>query len=73
MARMTGYLTLAQSQTEIERLLVEMVQAGVPSKKLEELFPGNLDGLDVDLLNKVALGERIGSYPLPAAAQLSGL
>jgi acyl-homoserine lactone acylase PvdQ len=59
MARMTGYLTLAQSQTEVERLLVEMVQAGVPMEKLKELFPGNLDGLDVDLLNKVKLGERI--------------
>ncbi len=59
MARMIGYLTLAQSQTEIERLLVEMVQAGVPAEKLEALFPGNLDELDVDLLNKVTLGERI--------------
>jgi len=59
MARMVGYLTLAQSQTEVERLLVEMVQAGLPLEKLEELFPGNLGGLDVDLLKKVRLGERI--------------
>mgnify|MGYP000302502810 CR=1 FL=1 len=59
MVRMLGYLTLAQSQTEVERLLVEMVQAGLPLEKLEELFPGNLGGLDVDLLKKVRLGERI--------------
>jgi penicillin amidase len=59
MARMVGYLTLAQSQAEAERLLVEMVQAGVPVDKLEELFPGNLEGLDVDLLKQVTLGERI--------------
>jgi len=59
MARMVGYLTLAQSQTEVERLCVEMVQAGVPLDKLEELFPGNLEGLDVDLLKQVTLGERI--------------
>ena len=59
MARMVGYLTLAQSQTEVERLCVEMAQAGVPLDKLEELFPGNLEGLDVDLLKQVTLGERI--------------
>ena len=39
LSRMTGYLTLAQSQAEVERLIVEMVQAGIPREKLEELFP----------------------------------
>ena len=38
---MTGYLTLAQSQAELERFIVEMVQAGVEQEKLEELFPGS--------------------------------
>ncbi|MDJ0808875.1 MAG: penicillin acylase family protein [Desulfobacterales bacterium] len=57
--RMIGYLTLAQSQSEIERLLVEMVQAGVSREKLEELFPGNLQEMDYELLNRVSLGERI--------------
>jgi penicillin amidase len=46
LARMVGYLTLAQSQAEIERLLIEMVQAGISREKLEELFPGILGGLD---------------------------
>ncbi len=59
LARMTGYLTLAQSQAEIERLLVELVQAGVGDAALEELFPGLLGGLDRALLQKVQLGERI--------------
>jgi len=59
LSRMTGYLTLAQSQAEIERLLVEMVQAGIDDQRLEALFPGNLKGLDRDLLSKVTLGERI--------------
>jgi penicillin amidase len=59
LARMIGYLTLAQSQAEIERLLVEMVQAGIPRPKLEELFPGQLGGLDVELLKQVTLGARI--------------
>jgi penicillin amidase len=59
MARMIGYLTLAQSQWEIERLLVEMIQANIPQAKLEELFPGQLGELDIDLIKKVKLQERI--------------
>lgn len=63
LSRMTGYLTLAQSQAEIERLLLEMVQAGVDDDRLEALFPGNLAGLDRELVKKVTLGDRI----VPAA------
>ncbi len=58
-ARMIGYLTLQQSQAEMERLLVEMVQAGVCQEKLEELFSGLLRDLDVELLRKVELPKRI--------------
>lgn len=58
-SRMAGYLTLSQSQGEIERLLVELVQAGAGRTHLDEVFPGILDGLDVDLLRRVELGERI--------------
>ena len=58
-SRMVGYLTLAQSQGEMERLLVEMVQAGVSRERLEELLPGLLEGLDVELLEQVRLGDRI--------------
>ncbi|MGH7597569.1 MAG: penicillin acylase family protein, partial [bacterium] len=59
LARMVGYLTLAQSQAEIERLFIEMVQAGVSREKLDELFPEILGGLDIELLKKVKLSERI--------------
>jgi len=59
LCRMIGYLTLAQSQGEVERLFVEMVQAGVPRERLEELFPGILGGLDMDLLREVKLGRRM--------------
>ena len=57
--RMTSYLTLQQSQTEMERLVVEMIQGGVTPDRLEELFPGQLDGLDIELLKKVRLSTRI--------------
>lgn len=58
LARMTGYLTLAQSQGEIESLLVDMVQGGVPRAMLDELFPGKLDNLDEALLQKLTRTER---------------
>ncbi len=59
LSRMVGYLTLSQSQGEIERLLVEMVQADVSLDKLEALFPGLLGELDVELIKQVKLHERI--------------
>ena len=59
LSRMTSYLTLAQSQAEIERLLVEMVQAGISNTHLEAIFPGNLKGLDRELISRVTLTERI--------------
>jgi penicillin amidase len=58
-ARMIGYIALSQSQAEMERFLVEMIQAGVGREKLEELFPGLLGSLDVELAAKVKLGQRV--------------
>ena len=60
-SRMIGYLTLAQSQGEMERLLIELVQAGIDRPRLDELFPGILGGLDIDLVKKIKLQERIVS------------
>ncbi|MFO7558435.1 MAG: penicillin acylase family protein [Desulfobacterales bacterium] len=61
LSRMIGYLTLAQSQGEMEKLLVELIQAGIDEERLHELFPGILGGLDIDLVKKVTLQERIVS------------
>ena len=59
LTRMAGFLTLAQSQGEVERLFVEMVQAGVGDAHLEQLFPGCTHGLDRAMLVEVDLAERI--------------
>ena len=59
LSRMVGYLSMAQSQANMERLLVEMVRSGVDRPKLESLFPGLLEGLDTELLRKLALGRSI--------------
>lgn len=60
-SRMIGYLTLAQSQGEMQRLFIEFVQAGMDKKRLNELFPGILGGLDIDLIKKIKLAERLVS------------
>lgn len=57
--RVLGYLTMAESQGQVERLFLEMVQAGVSRDKLDELFPGILDGLDMELIREVRLHSRI--------------
>ena len=57
--RVLAYTMLVRTQADIERLLVEMVQADVPREKLEELFPGLLGEIDVDLVKQVRLGERV--------------
>ena len=59
LTRLMAYVNLAQSQGDMERLLVEMVQAGVPTGHLDELFPDLLGDLDPYLLKKVKLGERL--------------
>ncbi|MCD4720981.1 MAG: penicillin acylase family protein [Desulfobacula sp.] len=60
-SRMIGYLTLAQSQGEMERLFIEFVQAGMDEDRLNELFPGILGGLDMDLIKKIKLADRLVS------------
>jgi penicillin amidase len=65
LARMAGWVTLAQSQGEMERLLVDLVRAGVGDELLEELFPGELGGLDAELLRRLEPGEPL----VPAAVR----
>ncbi|MBK6762968.1 MAG: penicillin acylase family protein [Micrococcales bacterium] len=57
LARLVGFVGLAQSQGEMERLLVQMVRAGVPKELLAELFPRGLAGLDEELVAQLDLGE----------------
>lgn len=58
LSRMTGYISLSQSQAEVESLLLQMVQHGVAPERLEALF-GPLPELDVDLLRQVRAGEPV--------------
>lgn len=59
LTRMVGYLTLAQSQGEIEHFFIELVQKGVSREKLKELFPGIIGEYDEELLKKIVLTDKI--------------
>ena len=52
MSRVVGYVALAQSQGDVERLALEMARAGVPQAHLAELCPGLVDDLDRDLVGR---------------------
>lgn len=56
-SRLAGWVALAQSQGEMEDLLVDLVRAGVNGDLLEELFPGRLGGLDTELVRRLLPGE----------------
>ncbi len=56
-SRLTGWVALAQSQGEMEALLVDLVRAGVEAELLAELFPSGLEGLDPELLRTLRRGE----------------
>ncbi len=69
-AKVAGLVVLAQSQADMERFMVECVQNGIPREKLEELFPGQLGGLDEELLRRVRLSERLVPSSLKWASAL---
>lgn len=57
LARLVGFVGLAQSQGEMERLVVQLVRNGVTAEHLAEMFPMGLDGLDTELVSRVEPGE----------------
>lgn len=57
--RMTSYLTLAQSQAEIEKIFMELAQTGLSNEKLATLFPVDWKVTDRALLRKVRIDEPI--------------
>ena len=59
LTRVVGYFGMAQSQGDMERLIVEMVQGGVSTAHLTELFPALGEGFDADLLRDVRLEQRL--------------
>lgn len=57
--RMTSYLTLAQSQAEIEKVFLELAQSEISDARLATLFPVDWNITDRDLLRKVSIEDPI--------------
>ena len=64
LARLIGYVGLAQMQGDTERMIIELLQAGIDEALLRELLPVGMEGLDAELVR----GVRLGTPVLPAAA-----
>jgi penicillin amidase len=58
-SRMTGYISLAQSQGEVERFFLQLVQNDLPEEKLNDLFPGIIHDADLDLIKKIKFEEKL--------------
>jgi penicillin amidase len=69
-AKIAGLVTLASAQADIEQFLIECVQNGIGRERLEELFPGQLGGLDEEMIRRVRLHERLVPKPLKWASTL---
>ncbi len=69
LSRLIGYVGLAQIQGETERMVIELLQAGIDEVLLRELLPRGLEGLDGDLVRDVRLGARV----LPAKGGLASI
>ncbi len=57
MGRLVAFVGLAQTQGDVERLIVELAQMGLSAQLMEELFPGQLEGMDLELLKQVHVPE----------------
>ncbi|WP_372679916.1 penicillin acylase family protein [Desulfosarcina sp.] len=55
LAKVFGFLGLADIQANMEKFLVEMIQKGLPEEKLMELFPYLTDPVDKALIGQVRL------------------
>lgn len=64
---------LAVSQQQNERLLLELIQAGVDRDKLRELFEPLLDNADFDLLQRIKITSRLSDEALELIADLPRL
>ncbi|MFH2129547.1 MAG: penicillin acylase family protein, partial [bacterium] len=67
-ARIIGFLGLADAQANMEKFLVQMIQRDISEAKIRELFPYLTDAIDVDLIKKVRLAPPL----IPEAVQWLG-
>ncbi len=54
-AKIIGFIGLADAQGNMEKLLIQMIQNDVEEAKLRELFPYLTEEIDYDLIKKISL------------------
>ncbi len=64
--KLMSYVGLAQSQQDMEKLLIQLIHGGVPLDKLKRLVAPHLDGLDDETARHIGRLEKIQPL-LPAA------
>src|SRR5690606_5168733 len=73
MGNLLNYAGLVIGQQQNERLLVELIQAGVDEARLRELFEPMLDEADFDLLRAVHIPSRLSDEALELLTDLPRL
>ncbi len=73
LANLLNYAGLAVSLQQQERLIVELVQAGVSDDRLRALFEPLLDEVDFDLLRRVKIASRLTDEALELITDLPRL
>jgi penicillin amidase len=69
-AKLAGLIGLSHTQAVLERFIVECVQNGISRDRLEALFPGQLGGLNEELIRHVRLQEPLIPSSLKWASAL---
>src|SRR5690606_21970440 len=64
---------LAVSQMENERLLIELIHAGISDEGLRELFRPRLDDVDFDLIRQVKISNKLSDQALELLTDLPRL
>lgn len=72
-ANLLNFGGLAVTQQQNERLLIELIQAGVDPPRLREMFEPLLDDVDVALLKRVQISNRLSDEALELIADLPRL
>ncbi|MGD9310401.1 MAG: penicillin acylase family protein [Desulfosarcina sp.] len=70
LAKVFGFLGLADTQAKMETFLVQLIQKGISERRLRELFPYLSDPIDTELLNQIRLAPPMVPEAVPWLSRL---
>jgi penicillin G amidase len=71
--KLMSYLGLAQSQQDVEKLIIQAIYGGTPTESLTRLFSPHLDGLDANTVEAIRNLAHIEPLLAPALRFLPGV